>query len=623
MSKDKPGLIRGFFSLIGKFFSALRWLINAVFMLILLVIVINLFFGGDAKPLPEKAALRLIPSGVLVEQRSYTDPLTQLMEQSAAYDAETPVRDLVDAIDAASSDKRITALLLQLDYLNGGGLSKLEEVGKALERFKHSGKPVIAMGDNYTQDQYYLASYADEIHLNPMGGVMITGFGYFGSYLKSAADKLKININVFRAGDFKSAVEPFTRDNMSAEARQNTTAWLNELWSLYTSEVETTRKLDKGAIDHYVDTLYQDLVPLQGDLSRLALEAGLVDQLSTRPVMGRRMAELVGQNKDGFFNIDHKTYLAHHKLLNFDSQDKGDKAVGVIVASGNILDGDHPEGSIGGDSLSGLLQTARKDKDLKALVLRIDSPGGSAFASEVIRNELEETRRLMPVIVSMGSMAASGGYWIAAGADEIWAMPSTITGSIGVFGIVPTFEDSLAAIGIHSDGVGSTRLADMNHLDRPLSDEAGAIIQLSVDNIYNRFLNLVAEGRDSTPQAIDKIAGGRIWTGRQARELGLVDKLGTLENAIAAAGHRAGLKSWEVRYIERPLNFQEQLLKQLAGSAVSIGNWLAPFSADSLQSLLPAPLVQRAQRLTAEIQSLGKLNDPAGIYLQCFSCIQP
>lgn len=615
MSKDKPGFIRRFFGLIGKLFTALRWFINGVFALILLVVLVNLF-GQQTKPLPPKAALTLTPAGVLVEQRSYTDPLTQMLEQSAAVDAETPVRDLVEAIDGGARDPRITALVLHLDYLRGGGISKLEEVGAAITRFKQSGKPVVAVADSYSQDQYYLASYADEIHLNPMGGVMITGYGYYGTYLKSATEKLKIQINVFRAGQFKSAVEPFTRDDMSPESRENTRAWLTELWQAYTRQVEDARQLAPGALDDYVNGMHQRLAATGGDLGHLALETGLVDHLSTRPALGRRLAALAGEDDDGYLHIDHKTYLSHLRLPGLGRGGDGD-AIGVIVAAGTILDGDQPEGTIGGDTLAKLLQTARKDKQLKALVLRVDSPGGSAFASEVIRNEIAETRKVMPVIISMGSLAASGGYWISAGADEIWAMPTTLTGSIGVFGIVPTFDQSLKSLGIHSDGVGSTRLADIHQLDRPLSDEARLILQLGVDNIYQRFLALVAEGRGTTPEAVADVAGGRIWTGRQALDRGLVDGLGTFADAVNAAGLRAGLTRWEVKYIERPLSFQEQLLKQLAGSAVEVRRGLSPGAG------LPPFMAQGMENLARRILAVARLNDPQGIYLHCFGCDQP
>ncbi len=615
MSKEKPGILRRALGAIGKFFTVVRWLINTVFLLVVVVLLVNLF-GQSAKPLPPQAALTLIPSGRLVEQRSYTDPLTQLLQQSSAHDAETPVRDLVEAIDSAAGDPRITSLVLELNHLVSGGISKLEEVGAALTRFRQSGKPVVAVSDNYTQEQYYLASFADEIHLNPMGGVLLTGYGYYGTYLKSAADKLRINFHVFRAGDYKSAVEPFTRDDMSEETRENTREWLDELWGAYTHQVEMARGLKRGAIDRYIDSFRERLTPLGGDLAQLALDSGLVDSLSSRPQINRRLAELAGRDEDGYLGISHKTYLTHLRLPRLDrSAERKADQIGLIVASGTILDGDHPDGSIGGDTLAALLERARKDDSLRALVLRIDSPGGSAFASEVIRNQLLETRQTLPVIVSMGSLAASGGYWIAADAHEIWAMPTTLTGSIGVYGIVPTFEDSLAALGIHSDGVGTTPLSGVGRLDRPLGEDGEALIQLGVNHIYQRFITLVAEGRAMDPSQVEPIAGGRIWTGRQAHNLGLVDRLGTLDDAIASAAARAGLETWRVKPIQRPLGFQEQLLRQMAGSAVG---WLP----DALTSRwsLPAPLARLATELSA---TLGPLHDRQGLYLQCFGCTQP
>jgi len=610
MSKEKPGIFRKAFALVGKVFSVLRWTIN---ILVLLVVVGLLFsvLGTSVKPLPERAPLRLVPSGVLVEERSYSDPLALMMEQSSPHDAETPVRDLTRALARATSDPRITALILDLGHLRGGGIAKLSEVGAAIESFKSSGKPVIAVADSYTQEQYYLASFADEILVNPSGGVLITGFGYYGSFFKSAADKLKVNFHVFRAGEFKSAVEPFTRDDMSAEARANALQWVGELWSGYTRVVETNRGLKPGAIDALANDFATRLAAHRGDLASLALDARLVDALATRPAIAADFNQRFGADDDGFLHIHHKAYLAHLQLPQLDAPAKDSSAIGLIVASGTILDGEQLEGAIGGDSMSRLLQQARADKSLKALVIRIDSPGGSAFASEVIRREIQETQQRMPVLVSMGSLAASGGYWIAAGADEIWAQPETLTGSIGVFGIVPTFEDSLAALGVNSDGVGTTRLADFNHLDRPLSPESAQVIQLSIDNIYRQFLALVAEGRQTTPDAVDRVARGRIWTGRQAFDIGLVDKLGNLEQTVAAAAARAGLETWTLKPITRPLGFQEQLLKQLAEGGAGLA-WQTLASGD--------PLLSLATSLRRELAQLRRLNDPQGVYLQCFGC---
>jgi protease-4 len=613
MTRETPGFFKRIFSWIGSLVRAIRWILNVLFLIILGVFLFS-FFGQEVKPLPEKAALRLMPSGTLVEERSYADPVTQLMEQSSPYDAETPVRDLTKTLKYAKNDPRITGLVLDLNHLAGGGISKLAEVGQAIGDFRSSGKPVIAISDNYSQEQYYLASYADEILVNPMGGVVLTGFGYYGSFFKEAADKLKINFHVFRTGEFKSAVEPFTRSDMSPEARQNTLAWVDELWDAYTGDVENRRSLPRGAIDSYVNNLHINLGSHKGDMASLALEANLVDRIASRPQMTASLADRFGADREGFVNIFHKDYLNHLRLPSLDKAPKEDVAnIGVIVASGTILDGEQMEGAIGGDTLSLLLRQARQDSSLKALVLRVDSPGGSAFASDLIRQELIQVQKQMPVIVSMGSMAASGGYWISAQADEIWAQPTTLTGSIGVFGIIPTFEDSLAALGVNSDGVGTTKLADFNHLDRPLSPEVATIIQLNVNNIYRQFLTLVANGRHSTPEEIDEIARGRVWTGKQALEKGLVDKLGGIDDAIAAAAHKAGAENWQVKYITRPLSFQEQLMKQLAEGSAQL---LSPLAT----SQLPQPLAQRLAGYIQGLNAITTLNDPQNMYLQCFGC---
>jgi protease-4 len=615
MSKEKPGLIKRFFALIGKLFTALRWLINAVFLLLMITVLVSLF-GPGLKPLPDQAALTLVPSGTLVEERSYTDPLTQLMSQGSKRDAETPIRDLIDAIDSAASDPRITSLVLKLDYLAGGGIAKLQEMGTALARFRESGKPIVAVSSNYTQEQYFLASFADEIHLDPMGAVMLVGYGYYGNYFKNAADKLKVRFHVFKAGKYKSAVEPFTRSDMSEAARENTRSWLTGLWSAYTGAVEERRSLPAGAVDDYVNNLPSRMAEHGGNLSRVALEANLVDRISDGPAVRQRLQDLAGEADDDYRHVDHKEYLAHVRLGGTGGKEGTPEGrIGVIVASGTILDGEQPAGTIGGESLARLLRQARQDESLDALVLRIDSPGGSAFASETIRAELLETREKLPVFVSMGSLAASGGYWIAANATEIWAMPTTLTGSIGVFGIVPTFGETLESMGIDSDGVGTTELADIYRLDRPLSPQGQRIIQLTIEDIYGKFLALVAEGRGSTPEKIEEIAGGRVWTGKHALDVGLVDHLGSLKDTVAAAAEKAGVARWRVKYITPPLTFQERLLKQLSGE---MGRFSG--AGTSLVEALPAPLDRRARELALLFREISRLNDPRGAYLQCFAC---
>ncbi len=618
MSERKPGIFRRIFGFINKLASVLRTLISLLFLIIVVVIIASLF-QEDIQPMPEKAALRVAPSGVIVEQKTYVDPVTQLFQQSANQDAETLLSDLITTISRAADDDRITSMVLELDQLAGGGISKLEEIGQALETFKDSGKPIIAVGDNFTQDQYYLASYADEIHLNPMGAVILTGYGSYPSYLAEALEKLKVNVNVFRVGEYKDAIEPFIRNDMSEASREHTLEWLNTLWDIYTSRIENLRNIPSDAINDYVNNLGDKLVQYNGDSARLALEMGFVDQLSTRPDMLEELRSQAGaKNHNSYQYIDFQTYLAYSKRTQVLQSTTGQDRIGLIVAKGAILEGEQPRGTIGGDTLTALFQQARQDDKIKALVLRVDSPGGSAFASDVIRQEIANTRQQgIPVIVSMGSLAASGGYWISANADQVWATPTTLTGSIGVFGLVPTFEDSLTAIGINSDGVGTTRLADIYQLDRPMSEQAKQIVQLNVDSIYDRFLSLVAEGRNSTPEEIHKIAQGRVWSGLKAREIGLIDELGTLEDAINAAAKLVNLEEFELKTITKPLNIYEQLMLELANGGVRL-----PF-AGPRNGLLPPALVSELKPLIEKLDFIGKLNDPRGVYAHCLICAAP
>ncbi|MEZ5530162.1 MAG: signal peptide peptidase SppA [Porticoccaceae bacterium] len=615
---EKPGLIRRFFRFIGKLVYGIRMLINLLFLLLIAVLVISLF-QKEAKPLPERAALSLTPGGFLVEQKTYTDPLTQLMQQSSPADAETLVSDVIEAIDRASTDPRITSLVLRLDYLVGGGLTKLEDIGQALNRFRDSGKPIIAVGDNFTQEQYYLASYADEIHLNPMGSVLITGYGSYRNYFKDALDKLKVNVHVFRVGTYKDAIEPFTRNDMSPASREHNSAWLNSLWAVYTDRVESQRDLPTDAINDYVNNLGAKLAAHQGNAAELALASGLVDKLSTRPQMAERLRQLAGVNDEGDFQgIDMKRYLSHIRRADMLEAKPDVGKIGLIVAKGMILDGEQPSGTVGGDSLAALFRQARKDDRIKALVLRIDSPGGSAFASEVIRQEVLATRDAgLPVIVSMGSVAASGGYWIAMGSNEVWASPTTITGSIGVFGVIPTFEESLAALGVSSDGVGTTGLADLYHLDRPMSEQGKQVIQSGVNHIYDNFLSLVAQARGSTPEQIHQVAQGHVWTGEKALELGLVDQLGNLDKAIESAARAAGLEQYDVEEVRKPLDFREQLLQEIAEGQAGV--WMAGLVSQWQPQGWLAGLYDLGRRL----EPFSHFNDPRGMYLQCFDCDAP
>ena len=629
MSEKKPGFFSRLFSFLGKLARAARTLINILFLLIFLVIISS-FFTNKIKPLPESAFLRIAPGGILVEQKTYTDPLGQMLQQGSPADAETLVTDLTQAITAAAQDPRITGIALELDYLAGGGITKLEQVGAALEHFKLSGKPVVALGDNYSQEQYYLASFANEIHLNPMGAVLLTGFGSYQLYFKDAIDKLKINVHIFRAGEYKDAVEPFIATQMSTASREHTSAWLTELWQSYTDRVETLRDLPASAVADYANNLDTKLTDTQGDAAQLALQLSLVDKLSTRPQMRAHLQTLAGpgEKDQGYAYVDIPQYLLHQRLATKDQTSPN--KVGVITAKGVIYVGEQAEGSVGGDTLAALIAEARDNASVKALVLRVDSPGGSAFASDVIRQEIRETQAAgIPVVVSMGSVAASGGYWIAAGADQIWASPTTITGSIGVFGVLPTFEESLSALGVYNDGVGTGEFADLYQLGRPLSARANTAIQLGVDHIYREFLTLVAEGRDSTIESVDHIAQGRVWTGKRAQELGLVDHLGDLDDAIAAAATLASLDTYEVKPIALPLDFRQLLLKQLIentgvslqhpGAFSSSYSWLNPRSNPAWSATLQW-FSQLIGARSGSTEILKSLNDPRNIYLHCLEC---
>ena len=613
---EKPGLIRRFFRLIAGLLSAIRVLVNLVFVLILVAVIMS-FVQKDLQPLPEQAALKIAPGGFLVEQKTYVDPLTQILEQSRPADAETLTHDLIEAIDRAADDERITSLVMELGFLIGGGISKLEDIGDALARFKTSGKTIVAVGDNYTQEQYYLASYADEIHLNPMGTVLLTGYGSYPSYLKEMLDKLRIHLNVFRVGTYKDAIEPFTRSNMSEASREHTTEWLNALWSVYTSRVEALRDLPADAINDYANNLGSKLAAHNGDTAALALSAGLVDKLSTRPQMMARLQQLAGIGEEGDYNaIDMGRYLNHERRLeSLQTEPMGNK-IGLIVAKGAIFDGEQPAGTVGSDTLSELFIQAREDDQVKAVVLRVDSPGGSAFASEVIRQEILLTKQQgKPVVVSMGSVAASGGYWIAMGADEVLASPTTITGSIGVFGIIPTFEDSLDALGIQNDGVGTTALSDFYQLNRPMSPQAKQVVQAGVDHVYDRFLTIVAEARESTTDQVHQVAQGRVWTGAKALELGLVDELGGLKQAVESAAELAELDVYDVEEVRRPMDFREQLLQEIANGQVGALVSAVP------KNWLPSSLVSHFYGISKKIEVMAQFNDPRGMYLNCFECL--
>lgn len=608
-------------NLVIFFWRGLSWLRGALLNVLLLAVLIAIgiaVFSPKQAPLPDQAPLLLSPSGILVDQYSYVSPGASLMAMGGDGQPETLVRELVETVNRAAKDERITGLLLALDDLQGGGISKMQEVGQALERFRAAGKPVVAIADTYGQQQYFLASYADEIYLHDMGGVALTGFGFYRQYFKEALDKLSIGFHVFKVGEFKDFVEPFTRNGMSDASREHNRQWLDTLWFTYTEQVERRRKLEPGSLTLMVNQMAERLADVQGNPAQLALQQGLVDHIGSRQARNRALIERFGAKEDEPETVLHITADEYnHSSLEQRLNNEGN--IALIVASGIILDGEQPEGTVGGDSVAHLIRKARQDEAIKALVLRVDSGGGSAFASEIIRQELELTRTAgKPIVVSMGGMAASGGYWVAMSSDEIWATPSTITGSIGVFGLLPNLTAGLNKLGIHTDGFGTTNLASAMRPDLPLAPEVAAVTQQGIDHIYTRFLQLVADNRGTQPDQIHPVAQGRVWIGAKALELGLVDQLGYLEDAVAAAAARAGLEDYKVRLIERELTPQEQFLRQLMGQS-AIQNGVAALVDRFLgtESKLLLNMGEMLRDQTAKFPTKGTT------YAWCVECLAP
>jgi len=611
------GIIRRIFRFVGTVISGIRTLLGVVIFGFVLIAIAGMF-ADNLQPIPDKGALYLAPGGFLVDQKTYTDPLEKLLSQGM--ESETLVRDIIEALDAAASDSRITHLLLDTDYMAGAGLSKLEEISSALVRFKQSGKPIIAVADDYGQQQYYLAAHADEILLNPLGSVLITGFASYRSYYKEALDKLRVKVHIFRVGDFKSAVEPYMGNSMSTGVKEERRAMIDELWQFYSSQIENLRGLPTGAINDYTNNLHTKLRSANGDSAMLAQQQGLVDQVASRTQMLKYLNEVIPTTDGEFNSINLKGYLSHVRREQLISAAAKEHRIALVVAKGTIMDGEQPEGSVGGDTLAGIFADLRKDENVKAVVLRVDSPGGSAFASEVIRDAMAATRAEgVPIVVSMGSVAASGGYWIATEADRVLALSTTITGSIGVYGIVPTVERSMEALGIYSDGVSTADISGIMQLDRAMTPQAEMVFQAGVDNIYTQFLALVAEARNSTPAEVHEIAQGRVWTGEKALELGLVDQLGDLNDAIEVAAELANLADYMVDYRRKPLSVYEQLLSGMSSSA---GASMAALGVRSHDSWLPEILSRQARSLAQPLQALEKLSDPRGMYLLCEQCPQ-
>ncbi len=565
-------LFRFLFNTLRLFVRTMNLLVRGVFYAVLLFGIGALVAMMFAKPaeLSADSALLLRPSGVLVEQAAVPEALDLLGDSEANGHV---LSDLTLALRLARDDERISALVLETDELLGGGFAKLAELRAAIVDFKRSGKPVIARGERFTQAQYYLASAADEIHLSPDGFVLLGGLARYSAYFKDALDRLGVKVHVFRAGEYKSFAEPFTRNDMSPEDRAAALDLLNGLWGQLRAEIASGRKLAEAAVDRYVDGYPDLLIEVAGDAALAAREAGLVDQLSSRDQWRQLVRKQTGREDEaadaGVVGV--LEYLA----LASPQPSAAAEQIAVIVGQGTIVDGREAVGVMGGDAYAQLLRQVRNDEAVKAVVLRLDSPGGSAWASELIRRELELTRAAgKPVIVSMSSVAASGAYWIASAADEIWASPATLTGSIGVFGIFPEIAQPLKELGIHVDGVATSSLAAALDPRRPLSAEAAQTLQLGVDHAYRRFIDIVARGRGMEASDVDAVARGRVWLGAAAQQLGLVDQLGGLDDALAAAAERAELEDYEVVWPEPGIGLRERLLRKLGSLELRLAGWL-------------------------------------------------
>ena len=610
-----------FGSFLSRFWQAVTATKNAIGNLLLIAFVIFILvsiFSVESESIPDSTALVINPTGVIVEQLQVVDPVSKFLSGYANENAETSLKDILDAIDAGAEDERIKLLVLNLDKLRGAGLSKLEEIGQRIDQFKQTGKPVYAFGDGFNQSQYFLASHADKVYINESSfgiysGVFLTGIGTYPTYFKSALEKLKIKFNVYRVGNFKSAVEPYLRDNMSDDAKLSNKAWLNNLWHEYRSVVAHYRDISVDSFNRYTDT-YDELLAAAGDPATLAIQYGLVDDTLSIDEWYQTVNDVLGisDKEEGYEAVGFRGYLTQVRPA-IPVVNPSSSKVAVITASGVIYDGERPPGEIGSDTLSQLINQARLDDSVKALVLRVDSPGGSASASEKIRQALLRTRAAgKPVVVSMGSYAASGGYWIAAPANKIFATQTTITGSIGTFMSFPTLEDAAANFGIYSDGVGTTPLSGSLNMLKDVNPMLDNILQQSVNSTYARFIGLVAEGRELTTEQVDTLGQGRVWAATDALDHGLIDAIGGIEDAVASAALLADLTNYEVLYVEPTMSAKDRFLQELLNNTLlKIHTLAGGFSFNQL--FVP-------QQLGHQVQELMRMSQSPGLYIQCLEC---
>lgn len=607
--------IAGFFKWTWRVLNFVREMVLNLFFIFLVLVGVGIWMqigNGSNSEQTARGALLLDISGVIVDKPSTNHRLgalgRQLFGASSDRLQENSLFDIVNAIRQAKDDRNITGIVLDLKNFTGADQPSMRYIGKALREFRDSGKPVFAVGENYSQGQYYLASFANKIWLSPQGQVDLHGFATNGLYYKTLLDKLKVSTHVFRVGTYKSAVEPFIRDDMSPAAREADSRWIGELWQNYLHTVSANRQISPQQLFPGAQAIIDGLTSVGGDTAKYALDHKLVDALASSADVEKALTKQFGWSKT---ENNYRAISYYDYSLKTPADTGG--TIAVIFANGAIMDGKETPGNVGGDTTASQIRDARLDPKVKAIVLRVNSPGGSVNASEVIRAELAAARAAgKPVVVSMGGMAASGGYWISTPANYIVASPSTLTGSIGIFGVINTVENSLSSIGVHSDGVSTSPLADIS-MTKALSPEVQQMMQLSIEYGYKRFITLVADARKRTPEQIDKIAQGHVWTGEDAKANGLVDSLGDFDDAVAKAAELAKLKQWHLDYYQDEPTVLDMVMDSMTGSVRAI-------LPEAIQAMLPAPLVSAANTVKAEGDKLAAFNDPQNRYAFCLTC---
>ncbi|HIF2614830.1 TPA: signal peptide peptidase SppA [Salmonella enterica] len=607
--------IAGFFKWTWRVLNFVREMVLNLFFIFLVLVGVGIWMqigNGSNSEQTARGALLLDISGVIVDKPSTNHRLgalgRQLFGASSDRLQENSLFDIVNAIRQAKDDRNITGIVLDLKNFTGADQPSMRYIGKALREFRDSGKPIFAVGENYSQGQYYLASFANKIWLSPQGQVDLHGFATNGLYYKTLLDKLKVSTHVFRVGTYKSAVEPFIRDDMSPAAREADSRWIGELWQNYLHTVSANRQISPQQLFPGAQAIIDGLTSVGGDTAKYALDHKLVDALASSADVEKALTKQFGWSKT---ENNYRAISYYDYSLKTPADTGG--TIAVIFVNGAIMDGEETPGNVGGDTTASQIRDARLDPKVKAIVLRVNSPGGSVNASEVIRAELAAAKAAgKPVVVSMGGMAASGGYWISTPANYIVASPSTLTGSIGIFGVINTVENSLSSIGVHSDGVSTSPLADIS-MTKALSPEVQQMMQLSIEYGYKRFITLVADARKRTPEQIDKIAQGHVWTGEDAKANGLVDSLGDFDDAVAKAAELAKLKQWHLDYYQDEPTVLDMVMDSMTGSVRA----MLP---EAIQAMLPAPLVSAANTVKAEGDKLAAFNDPQNRYAFCLTC---